>query len=151
MSPIITSGPENQTAHPRPQHTPAALESPEDQANANPTHATELGLFSEDALSRSGTKKKYSPSPVPDARRQKECKTSPKRTRAQGTRETSRTKSISSGLEHPNITAAQIAQRVAATVEQLANRPESHSQPDEQVGEIKKRGRYQGTPISVRE
>ncbi|KZV58068.1 hypothetical protein F511_42441 [Dorcoceras hygrometricum] len=63
----------------------------------------------------------------------------PKRTRAQGTGETSNTESTAQGSENPNLTAAQIAQLVAATMEQiLANRPEAHPQPDQQAEEIRK-------------
>ncbi|KZV49164.1 acyl-CoA dehydrogenase-related protein [Dorcoceras hygrometricum] len=60
----------------------------------------------------------------------------PKRSRAQGTRETSSTESMSQGSENPNLTAAQIAQLVAATVEQiLENRPELHPPPDKKSQE----------------
>ncbi|KZV34333.1 hypothetical protein F511_37583 [Dorcoceras hygrometricum] len=51
----------------------------------------------------------------------------PKRTRAQGTGETSHTQSLSLGSKNPSLTAEQIAQLIATTVEQiLADRPESH-------------------------
>ncbi|KZV14294.1 hypothetical protein F511_43757 [Dorcoceras hygrometricum] len=64
---------------------------------------------------------------------------SPQRTRAQGTGETSGIESMSQGSENPNLTAAQIAQLVATTVEQiLANQPESHPPPDQQSDEIRK-------------
>ncbi|KZV51825.1 hypothetical protein F511_11202 [Dorcoceras hygrometricum] len=63
----------------------------------------------------------------------------PKRNRAQGTGETSRIESMSQGSENPNLTVAQIAELVATTVAQiLANRPESHTPPDQQSEEIKK-------------
>ncbi|KZT76917.1 hypothetical protein F511_46059 [Dorcoceras hygrometricum] len=64
---------------------------------------------------------------------------SPKRTRAQGTGETSRTESMSQGSENPSLTAAQIAELVATTVAQiLADRPESHPSLDQQSEEIRK-------------
>ncbi|KZV21258.1 hypothetical protein F511_23383 [Dorcoceras hygrometricum] len=56
-----------------------------------------------------------------------------------------------SGVGALRLTSAQIAQRIATTVEQLDNQLESHSQPDQQVEEIKKSGRCRETPISVRE
>ncbi|KZV46829.1 hypothetical protein F511_33135 [Dorcoceras hygrometricum] len=63
----------------------------------------------------------------------------PKRTRAQGTGETSNTKSMCQGSENPGLTVAQIAQLIANTVEQmLANRPESHPPPGQQDEEIRK-------------
>ncbi|KZV55639.1 hypothetical protein F511_26803 [Dorcoceras hygrometricum] len=63
----------------------------------------------------------------------------PKRSRAQGTGETSNTESTAQGSENPNLTTTQIAQLVAATVEQiLANQPESHPPPDRQIEEIRK-------------
>ncbi|KZV17924.1 receptor-like protein kinase FERONIA-like [Dorcoceras hygrometricum] len=63
----------------------------------------------------------------------------PKRTRAQGTGETSNTEIIAQGSKNPTLTAAQIAELVATTVAQiLANRPESRPQPDQQSEEIRK-------------
>ncbi|KZV58620.1 hypothetical protein F511_43695 [Dorcoceras hygrometricum] len=63
----------------------------------------------------------------------------PKRTRAQGTGDTSNTKRLSQGSENPSLTAAQIAQLVAATVEQiLTNRHVSRPPPDQQSEEIRK-------------
>ncbi|KZV23489.1 hypothetical protein F511_41878 [Dorcoceras hygrometricum] len=61
----------------------------------------------------------------------KRDKRPPRRSRLQETGETSRT-------ENPPLTAAQIAQLVAATVEQiLANRPKANPLPDEQADEIR--------------
>ncbi|KZV53193.1 zinc ion binding protein [Dorcoceras hygrometricum] len=63
----------------------------------------------------------------------------PKRSRVQGTGETTNMESISQRSENPNLTAAQIAQLVSTTVEQiLANRPESHPPPDQQAEEVRK-------------
>ncbi|KZV45419.1 hypothetical protein F511_42386 [Dorcoceras hygrometricum] len=63
----------------------------------------------------------------------------PKRTRAQGTGETSNTKGIAQGSENPTLTAAQIAELVATTVAQiLANQPESRPPPDQQSEKIRK-------------
>ncbi|KZV50472.1 hypothetical protein F511_34916 [Dorcoceras hygrometricum] len=61
-----------------------------------------------------------------------------RRSRLQETGETSRTENVSQGCENPPLTAAQIAQLVAATVEQiLANRPEANPLPDQQTEEIR--------------
>ncbi|KZV39602.1 auxin response factor 5 [Dorcoceras hygrometricum] len=63
----------------------------------------------------------------------------PKRSRAQGMGETSHMQSLSQGSENPSLTAEQIAQLVAATVEQiLANRTESCLPPNQKAEEIKK-------------
>ncbi|KZV14282.1 hypothetical protein F511_43849 [Dorcoceras hygrometricum] len=63
----------------------------------------------------------------------------PKRTRAQGTGETSNTESTAQESENPTLTAAQIAELVATTVVQiLANQLESCRQPDQQSEEIRK-------------
>ncbi|KZV21533.1 hypothetical protein F511_14871 [Dorcoceras hygrometricum] len=63
----------------------------------------------------------------------------PKRTRAQGTGETSNTESTAQGSENPTLTTAQIAELVATTMAQiLANQPESRQQPDQQSEEIRK-------------
>ncbi|KZV35831.1 hypothetical protein F511_25544 [Dorcoceras hygrometricum] len=63
----------------------------------------------------------------------------PKRTRAQGTGETSNTESTTQGSENHNLTAAQIAELVATTVAQiLTNRPESQPSPDQQSEVIRK-------------
>ncbi|KZV24663.1 hypothetical protein F511_35752 [Dorcoceras hygrometricum] len=62
----------------------------------------------------------------------------PRRNRLQETGETSRTEDISQGCENPPLTAAQIAQLVAATVEQImASRPGANPQPDQQAEEIR--------------
>ncbi|KZV56009.1 hypothetical protein F511_12708 [Dorcoceras hygrometricum] len=72
-------------------------------------------------------------------RYKKEYKMPPKRTRAQGTGETSRTESMSQGSENPSLTAAQIAELIATTgAHILADRPESHPPPDQQSEEIRK-------------
>ncbi|KZV48426.1 hypothetical protein F511_37767 [Dorcoceras hygrometricum] len=63
----------------------------------------------------------------------------PKRTRAQGTGETSHMESISQGSENPPLTAAQIVELVATTMAQvLASRPDSQPPLDQQTEEIRK-------------
>ncbi|KZV55106.1 integral membrane peroxisomal protein importer-2 family [Dorcoceras hygrometricum] len=63
----------------------------------------------------------------------------PRRSILQETGETGCTENLSQGFENPNPTATQIAQLVAAIVEQiLANRPGTNPQPDQQAEEIRR-------------
>ncbi|KZV52540.1 hypothetical protein F511_20751 [Dorcoceras hygrometricum] len=63
----------------------------------------------------------------------------PRKTRGRSNREADGTESLSQSSENPSLTAAQIAELVATTVEQiLTERSNSNPPPDQQAEEIKK-------------